>query len=72
MCSLKGKVAERLPAESSVAVHNFSAKIFDSVACFHVIKLHGSFFLWVGDAQKNFTNLSMAITTRFVSHMFRK
>ena len=32
-----------------------------------IIKLEGSIIIWIGDSSKKFENLSLSVTTRYVS-----
>ena len=38
--------------ESHLGVENFSAPFFDKILFFQVIRLKGSFLIWIGDAPK--------------------
>lgn len=50
----------------SVNVHNFSEKVLEQVVHFHVMKLSGGFFLWVGSAPV-LSNLAVSMNSRYVS-----
>ncbi|XP_013855120.1 proteasome assembly chaperone 4 [Austrofundulus limnaeus] len=49
-----------------IKVHNFSEKILEQVVHFHVMKLSGGFFLWVGSAPV-LSNLAVSMNSRFDS-----
>ncbi|KAL2089388.1 hypothetical protein ACEWY4_014076 [Coilia grayii] len=53
-------------AEGSISVHNFSEKLMEQVIHFHVMKLDGGFFLWVGTAPV-LSNLAVSMCSRFDS-----
>lgn len=50
----------------TIAVHNFSEKILEQVIHFHVMKLSGGFFLWVGSAPE-LSNLAVSMCSKYVS-----
>lgn len=50
-----------------VKVHNFSEKILEQSVHFHVMKLSGGFFLWVGSAPV-LSNLAVSMNSRYVSN----
>ncbi|RVE73704.1 hypothetical protein OJAV_G00033740 [Oryzias javanicus] len=49
-----------------VSVHNFSDKIMEQVVHFHVMKLDGGFFLWVGSAPV-LSNLAVSLNSKYDS-----
>lgn len=49
-----------------ISVHNFSEKILEQVVHFHVMKLSGGFFLWVGSAPV-LSNLAVSMSSKYVS-----
>lgn len=49
-----------------ISVHNFSEKILEQVVHFHVMKLDGGFFLWVGSAPV-LSNLAVSLNSKYVS-----
>lgn len=52
----------------SISVHNFSEKLMEQVVHFHVMKLDGGFFLWVGTAPV-LSNLAVSMCSKFVSRL---
>nr|XP_046247571.1 proteasome assembly chaperone 4 [Scatophagus argus] len=56
--SLNGSVCE------AITVHNFSEKILEQVVHFHVMKLSGGFFLWVGSAP-DLSNLALSMSSKY-------
>ncbi|XP_039983794.1 proteasome assembly chaperone 4 [Xiphias gladius] len=50
----------------AVSVHNFSEKILEQVVHFHVMKLSGGFFLWVGSAPV-LSNLAVSMSSKYDS-----
>lgn len=55
----------------SISVHNFSERLMEQVIHFHVMKLDGGFFLWVGTAPV-LSNLAVSMSSRFVSKTVQK
>ncbi|KAL4630999.1 proteasome assembly chaperone 4 [Arapaima gigas] len=53
-------------AEEAISVHDFSEKILEQLVHFHVMKLRGGFFLWVGAAPR-LDNLAVSMSSRFDS-----
>lgn len=53
---------------SGISVHNFSDKILEQVVHFHVMKLDGGFFLWVGSAPV-LSNLAVSMSSKYVSKL---
>uniref|UniRef100_A0A8C7XZH1 Proteasome assembly chaperone 4 n=1 Tax=Oryzias sinensis TaxID=183150 RepID=A0A8C7XZH1_9TELE len=49
-----------------ISVHNFSEKILEQVVHFHVMKLDGGFFLWVGSAPV-LSNLAVSLNSKYDS-----
>ncbi|XP_034035266.1 proteasome assembly chaperone 4 [Thalassophryne amazonica] len=50
----------------AISVHNFSEKILEQVVHFHVMKLSGGFFLWVGSSPV-LSNLAISMSSRYDS-----
>ncbi|AWP10517.1 putative proteasome assembly chaperone 4 [Scophthalmus maximus] len=50
----------------SISVHNFSEKILEQLVHFHVMKLSGGFFLWVGSAPL-LSNLAVSMSSKYDS-----
>lgn len=50
----------------AITVHNFSEKILEQVVHFHVMKLSGGFFLWVGSTPV-LSNLAVSMSSKYVS-----
>lgn len=50
----------------SITVHNFSEKILEQVVHFHVMKMSGGFFLWVGSAPE-LSNLAVSMCSKYDS-----
>ncbi|KAM6938840.1 proteasome assembly chaperone 4 [Lycodopsis pacificus] len=53
-------------AFEAITVHNFSEKILEQVIHFHVMKLSGGFFLWVGSSPV-LSNLAVSMSSRYDS-----
>lgn len=53
-------------ASESIAMHNFSEKILEQVVHFHVMKMSGGFFLWVGSTPE-LSNLAVSMCSKYVS-----
>lgn len=53
-------------ALGAISVHNFSEQLMEQAIHFHVMKLKGGFFLWVGTAPV-LSNLAMSMCSRFDS-----
>ncbi|XP_060019769.1 proteasome assembly chaperone 4 isoform X1 [Lagenorhynchus albirostris] len=51
-------------ARGNVSLHNFSARLWEQLVHFHVMRLTDSLFLWVG-ATPHLRNLSVAMCTRY-------
>ncbi|XP_059793806.1 proteasome assembly chaperone 4 isoform X2 [Balaenoptera ricei] len=51
-------------ARRNVSLHNFSARLWEQLVHFHVMRLTDSLFLWVG-ATPHLRNLSVAMCTRY-------
>ncbi|KAK9519720.1 hypothetical protein VZT92_022430 [Zoarces viviparus] len=49
-----------------ITVHNFSERILEQVIHFHVMKLSGGFFLWVGSSPV-LSNLAVSMSSRYDS-----
>ena len=50
----------------AITVHNFSEKILEQAIHFHVMKLNGGFFLWVGSSPV-LSNLAVSMNSKYVS-----
>lgn len=50
----------------AISVHNFSEKILEQTVHFHVMKLIGGFFLWVGSSPV-LSNMAVSMSSRQVS-----
>ncbi|XP_019133046.2 proteasome assembly chaperone 4 [Larimichthys crocea] len=50
----------------AITVHNFSEKILEQTVHFHVMKLSGGFFLWVGSSPV-LENLAVSMSSRYDS-----
>ncbi|KAM5320654.1 proteasome assembly chaperone 4 isoform 2-T2 [Glossophaga mutica] len=53
-------------AGGAVSLHNFSARLWEQLVHFHVMRLTDSLFLWVG-ATPHLRNLSVAMCSRYDS-----
>uniref|UniRef100_A0A8C6RCB2 Proteasome (prosome, macropain) assembly chaperone 4 n=1 Tax=Nannospalax galili TaxID=1026970 RepID=A0A8C6RCB2_NANGA len=51
-------------AGADVSLHNFSARLWEQLVHFHVMRLTDSLFLWVG-ATPHLRNLAVAMCSRF-------
>jgi len=54
-----------------ITVHDFSEKILEQLVHFHVMKLSGGFFLWVGSGPV-LSNLAVSIGSKYVSPALSK
>lgn len=54
----------RAAAGGGVSLHNFSARLWEQLVHFHVMRLTDSLFLWVG-ATPHLRNLSVAMCSRY-------
>lgn len=52
----------------TISVYDFSEKLKEQMVHFHVMKLTGGFFLWVGTSPV-LSNLAVSMNSRFVSCM---
>ncbi|KAM8822264.1 proteasome assembly chaperone 4 [Synchiropus picturatus] len=50
----------------AISVHNFSEKIVEQTVHFHVMRLSGGFFLWLGSAPV-LSNLAVSMSAKFDS-----
>merc|ERR1712131_39946 len=50
----------------AITVHNFSEKILEQTVHFHVMKLNGGFFLWVGSSPV-LSNLAVSMSSKYDS-----
>ncbi|KAB5517199.1 hypothetical protein PHYPO_G00186950 [Pangasianodon hypophthalmus] len=53
-------------ATETLSVHDFSEKLLEQMVHFHVLKLTGGFFLWVGTSPV-LSNLAVSMNSRFDS-----
>ncbi|CAL8254794.1 unnamed protein product [Merluccius merluccius] len=51
-------------AHDTISVHNFSEKVCEQLVHFHVMRLSGGFFLWVG-AAPTLANLAVSMSSKF-------
>ena len=58
--------AEQGDAFDAITVYNFCEKISEQTIHFHVMKMNGGFFLWVG-ASPTLSNLAVSMISKFVS-----
>ncbi|XP_070371791.1 proteasome assembly chaperone 4 isoform X2 [Equus asinus] len=61
-----GMEGPRAGAAGDVSLHNFSARLWEQLVHFHVMRLTDSLFLWVG-ATPQLRNLAVAMCTRYDS-----
>uniref|UniRef100_A0A4X1SPW1 Proteasome assembly chaperone 4 n=2 Tax=Sus scrofa TaxID=9823 RepID=A0A4X1SPW1_PIG len=54
----------RAAAAGDVSLHNFTARLWEQLVHFHVMRLTDSLFLWVG-ATPHLRNLAVAMCTRY-------
>uniref|UniRef100_A0AAZ3PBI8 Proteasome assembly chaperone 4 n=1 Tax=Oncorhynchus tshawytscha TaxID=74940 RepID=A0AAZ3PBI8_ONCTS len=59
-------IAESGAVGDAITVHDFSEKILEQTVHFHVIKLNGGFFLWVG-SNPVLSNLAVSMESKFDS-----
>ncbi|XP_030626522.1 proteasome assembly chaperone 4 [Chanos chanos] len=62
---VNGECSTQVPVDV-ITVHDFSEKILEQVVHFHVMKLNGGFFLWVGTSPV-LSNLAVAMDSKFDS-----
>ncbi|KAK9956992.1 hypothetical protein ABG768_014690 [Culter alburnus] len=60
-----GDCSAQAPVES-ITVHDFSEKILEQQVHFHVMKLSGGFFLWIGSSPV-LSNLAVSISSKYDS-----
>ncbi|XP_054645199.1 proteasome assembly chaperone 4 [Dunckerocampus dactyliophorus] len=48
----------------AISIHNFSERILEQTVHFHVMKLSGGFFLWVGSSPL-LSNLAVSMSSRY-------
>ncbi|KAJ8276855.1 hypothetical protein GJAV_G00068660 [Gymnothorax javanicus] len=53
-------------SEDAISIHDFSEKILEQVVHFHVMKMKGGFFLWVGTSP-HLSNLAVAMSSKYDS-----
>ncbi|CAL8270692.1 proteasome assembly chaperone 4 [Gadus morhua] len=58
--------AEQGDAFDAITVYNFCEKISEQTIHFHVMKMNGGFFLWVG-ASPTLSNLAVSMISKFDS-----
>ncbi|XP_033476838.1 proteasome assembly chaperone 4 [Epinephelus lanceolatus] len=51
---------------NAITVHNFSERILEQVIHFHVMKLSGGFFLWVGSSPV-LSNMAVSMSSKYDS-----
>lgn len=61
-----GMEGPRAAGGGDVSLHNFSARLWEQLVHFHVMRLTDSLFLWVG-ATPHLRNLAVAMCNRYVS-----
>lgn len=61
-----GMEESQAAAGGDVCLHNFSARLWEQLVHFHVMRLTDSLFLWVG-ATPHLRNLAVAMCSRYVS-----
>ncbi|XP_077439514.1 proteasome assembly chaperone 4 [Vanacampus margaritifer] len=52
--------------QDPISVHNFSERLMEQTVHFHVMKLSGGFYLWVGSSPL-LTNLAVSMSSRYDS-----
>ncbi len=62
---LNGARGAQAPVEL-ITVHDFSEKVLEQLVHFHVMKLSGGFFLWIGSSPL-LSNLALAVNSKHVS-----
>ena len=50
-----------------LGVHEFSLPVKNMTVHYYVIRLKDSYFLWIGNSPAKFSDLSMAMSTNYVS-----
>lgn len=55
------------PNSCRLNVHEFCSPLQNVVAHYYVIQLKDSYFLWIGSAPSKFSNLSLALLTKYNS-----
>jgi len=55
------------PDNCRLSVHEFSCPLDKILVHFYVIKLKDSNFVWIGSSPAKFSNLSLALSTKYVS-----
>lgn len=58
--------SENVAVYDAITVHNFSEKILEKAVHFHVMKLNGGFFLWIGSAPV-LSNLAVSMSSKYDS-----
>ncbi|XP_018615879.1 proteasome assembly chaperone 4 [Scleropages formosus] len=66
MSAAEGACFNGETAEEAISIHNFSEKILEQAVHFHVMKMRGGFFLWVGSAPL-LANLAVSMSSRYDS-----
>ncbi|XP_043074705.1 proteasome assembly chaperone 4 isoform X2 [Puntigrus tetrazona] len=61
--ALNGDRGAQAPVEL-ITVHDFSEKILEQLVHFHVMKLSGGFFLWIG-SNPLLSNLALALSSKY-------
>ncbi|KAL0165286.1 hypothetical protein M9458_041039, partial [Cirrhinus mrigala] len=60
---VNGDCGAQAPVEP-ITVHDFSEKILEQLVHFHVMKLSGGFFLWIG-SNPVLSNLALAVNSKY-------
>ncbi|KAG9348094.1 hypothetical protein JZ751_004119 [Albula glossodonta] len=58
--------ANTVATEDAISIHDFSEKILEQAVHFHVMKMKGGFFLWVGTSP-HLSNLAVAMSSKYDS-----
>ncbi|XP_036377791.1 proteasome assembly chaperone 4 [Megalops cyprinoides] len=61
-----GNLDQVAAGDDAISVHDFSEKILEQVIHFHIMKMKGGFFLWVG-ASPHLSNLAVAMSSKYDS-----
>ncbi|KAJ8376861.1 hypothetical protein SKAU_G00074410 [Synaphobranchus kaupii] len=66
MNNVESASSNPVATEDAISVHNFSEKILEQAVHFHVMKMKGGFFLWVG-ISPHLSNLAVAMSSKYDS-----
>ncbi|KAI1889214.1 hypothetical protein AGOR_G00176810 [Albula goreensis] len=58
--------ANTVATEDAISIHDFSEKILEQAVHFHVMKMKGGFFLWIGTSP-HLSNLAVAMSSKYDS-----